>query len=162
MQPFSIILFLILFPLLLALCSLVVRPLSVRRIVAAPANAVIALGSILLLTSVKGENIFFTVENAFIEHLMTAAEVGMGLLVMYLGLGAKRVFIVLLGGAMTALTVVFELVYPSTTHTIHHLFIDRLSIIMALVIGIFSTLIINYAIGYMAEYHEHHKEVKTS
>lgn len=46
MQPFNIMVFLILFPLVLAVASLMTRQLSVRRILAAPANVLIAGGSI--------------------------------------------------------------------------------------------------------------------
>ncbi len=159
MQPLHIMVFLILFPLLLAVASLVVRPLSVRRIVAAPANVLIAGGSILLLASAGSDHLFFNVENPIIEDFILAAEVGMGLLVTYLGLSSKRYFIVLLGAVMTAMTVVSEFISPPAAYEVHHLFIDRFSVIMALLIGILGTLIINYAIGYMAEYHEHHKEV---
>ncbi len=160
MQPFYIIVFLILFPLLLAVASLVLRPLAVRRGVAAPAMWVIAAGSLLLLASTGGDHLFFKVENAILEDFILAAEVGMGLLITYLGLSSKRYFIVLLGAVMTAMTVFFDIIYPPATHAVHHLFIDRFSVLMALVIGVLGTLIINYAIGYMAEYHEHHREVK--
>ncbi len=152
--------FLILFPLLLAVASLVVRQLSLRRIAAAPANALIAGGSVLLLASAGSDHLFFEVESAPIEEFILAAEVGMGLLVMYLGLSSKRYFVLMLGTVMTAMTVVFEIIYPPAARVVNHLFIDRFSVIMALVIGILGPLIINYAVGYMAEYHEHHKEVK--
>jgi ech hydrogenase subunit A len=160
MQPFSIIVFLILFPLLLAVCSLLVRPLSTRRMIATPANLLIAGGTIALLVSAGNEYLFFKVESAIIENLILAAEIGMGLLVAYLGFSAKRYFILALGAVMTSMTVVFEVIIPPSTHAVHPLFIDRFSVIMALLIGILGTLIINYAIGYMTEYHEHHKEVK--
>jgi ech hydrogenase subunit A len=114
---------------------------------------------VLLLVS-GDEPIFFKVESSFVEHFILVAEVGMGLLVTYLGMSSKRYFIVLLGVVMTAMTVVFEFIYPPPANAVHHLFLDRFSVIMALVIGILGALIINYAIGYMAEYHEHHKEVK--
>jgi ech hydrogenase subunit A len=159
-QPFLIIVFLILFPLLLAVASLVVRSLSLRRIVAAPANVLIAGGTILLLASVGNDHLFFKVESVIIENFVLSAEVGMGLLVTYLGLSSKRYFIMLLGALMTAMTVVFEVIFPPASHAANQLFIDRFSVIMALLIGILGTLIINYAIGYMAEYHEHHKDVK--
>lgn len=160
MQPLYIMVFLILFPLALALASLVVRPLSIRRAAAAPANAVIAGGSVLLLISANSGHLFFTVESAFIEHFLTAAELGMGVLVVWLGLKSKRYFVAFLGAVMTAMTVVFEFIYASSGHAVHHLFIDRFSVIMALVIGVLGALIANYAVGYMAEYHEHHREVR--
>ena len=160
MQPLHIIVFLILFPLLLAVASLAVRSFSVGRVAATPANVLIAGGSILLLLLSGSDPIYFTVESSLVEHFILAAEIGMGLLVTYLGLSSKRYFIVFLGAVMTAMTAVFEIIYPPAADAVHHLFIDRLSVIMALLIGILGTLIINYAIGYMEEYHEHHKEVK--
>ncbi|OEU50411.1 MAG: NADH dehydrogenase, partial [Desulfobacterales bacterium S3730MH5] len=45
---------------------------------------------------------------------------------------------------------------PETTHC---LFVDNLSVIMALVIGIVGPLITVYTIGYMEKYHEEHPEV---
>lgn len=160
MQPLYVMIFLILFPLLLAVTGLVVRPLSVRRIVGTPANALIAAGSILLLASTGAEPLFFQVESPIIEHFMLIAEIGFGLLIVYLGLRSRRYFIATLGVAMTVITLLFDVFYPPSAHAEHHLFIDRFSVMMALVIGILGTLIINYAIGYMAEYHEHHREVK--
>jgi ech hydrogenase subunit A len=160
MQPFSIIVFLILFPFFLAVCSLAVRPLSTRRMIAAPANILIAGGSIALLASNGNDHLFFKLESAAIEHLILAAEIGMGLLVAYLGWNAKRYFILALGAVMTSMTLVFEVVFPPAAHAVHPLFVDRFSVIMALLIGILGTLIANYAIGYMAEYHDHHKEVR--
>jgi ech hydrogenase subunit A len=38
--------------------------------------------------------------------------------------------------------------------------VDKFSIIMALIVGIIGSAICLYAIGYIPEYHEHHKEVK--
>ena len=45
---------LILFPLVLAVASLWVNQLSIRRIVAVPANVLIAAGSVLLLFLIQG------------------------------------------------------------------------------------------------------------
>ncbi len=114
----------------------------------------------MLLASTGSEPLFFRVENAPIEGFILAGEVAMGLLITYLGLSSKRYFIALLGAVMTAMTFVSELISPPASHEIRHPFIDRFSVIMALIIGILGTLIISYAVGYMAEYHEHHKEVK--
>jgi ech hydrogenase subunit A len=160
MDALNIVVFLILFPFFLSLASLLVRSISVKHMVAAPANVLIAGGTILLLVSVGSEPIFFKVESSLVDHFILAAEVGMGLLVTYLGLSSKRYFIMLLGGVMTTMTVVLEFICPPAAHEVHQLFVDRFSVIMALVIGILGTLIVSYGIGYMAEYHEHHKEVK--
>ena len=160
MRPLHVMVFLIFFPLLLAVAGLAIRPLSVRRAAAAPANILIAGASVLLLMSTGNEPIFYKVESLFIERLVLVAEIGFGLLIIYLGLRSGRYLTVLLGVVMTMITFLFEVVYPPAAHAVNDLFVDRFSVMMALVIGILGTLIINYAIGYMAEYQEHHKEVK--
>jgi ech hydrogenase subunit A len=160
MQPLPVIVFLILFPLLIAFVSLAVRPLSVRRGIVTPANALIAIASFVLLASTGSDPLFFDVESPFLEGAMLVAEIGMGLLVVYLGLRSRQYLTLLLGAVLTAMTVVFDLLSPAEEHLVRQLFVDRFSVMMALVIGVLGTLIINYAIGYMTEYHEHHKEVK--
>lgn len=160
LTPYGLTAFLILFPLLLALLGLVSRSLSRRRIVAVPANALIAAASVVLLGFTGSEPIFFKVESAFLEHFMLAAEIGFGLLIIYLGINSRRYFITLLGATMTAIALLFEVFYPSSAQVEHHLFVDRFSVMMALVIGILGPLIITYGVGYMAEYHGHHREVK--
>ncbi len=152
--------FLILFPLLLAVALLMIRVLAVRRVLSVPANLLIIAGSVFLVAVSGSEPLFFKVDSPLLEHLMLALEIGFGLLITYLGLEFKRYFTMLLGVVMTAMTFLFEVVYPPAVHAEHQLFIDRLSGIMALVIGILGTLIINYAFGYLTEYHEHHKDVK--
>ena len=160
MQPLHVMVFLIFFPLLLAVSSLIIRPLAVRRTAAAPANILIAGASVLLLVLTGNQPISYKVGSSLIEGFMLVAELGFGVLIVYLGLKSGRYLTVLLGAVMTLLTFFSEVVYPPAAHGEHHLFVDRFSALMALVIGILGTLIINYAIGYMAEYHEHHKEVK--
>lgn len=44
--------------------------------------------------------------------------------------------------------------------TISYLYIDNLSVIMALVIGVVGCLIAVYTVGYMKAYHRHHKDVE--
>jgi ech hydrogenase subunit A len=45
-------------------------------------------------------------------------------------------------------------------HVEHSLFVDKFSIIMALIVGIIGSAICLYSIGYMPEYHHHYPEVK--
>ena len=61
MQPLPIMIFLILFPFLLALVSLIIRPLSARRAVAVPANILIAAGSVALLPLTGTDSVLFQV-----------------------------------------------------------------------------------------------------
>jgi ech hydrogenase subunit A len=159
MSPFYLMIFLILFPLVPALGCLALHRRWLRRLIVTPANVLIVAGSILLLAYTNGGPFFFRIDSPLTEHLMVAGEIGFGLLVTYLGLRSKRYLTMVLGVAMTLVTIVFDLVYP-TAHAANHLFIDRFSVMMALVIGVLGPLILNYAIGYMNEYHHHLRGVK--
>ena len=54
----------------------------------------------------------------------------------------------------------FETAYVHAADMTFPLFIDQLSIIMALIIGIIGCLICVYSLGYMKDFHEHHNEMK--
>ena len=54
----------------------------------------------------------------------------------------------------------FEFTSGSSMQIEQSLFLDKFSIIMALIVCIIGSAICLYAIGYIPEYHEHHKEVK--
>ena len=56
--------------------------------------------------------------------------------------------------------ITFELTIGAHMEIEHSLFVDKFSIIMALIVGIIGSAICLYAIGYIPEYHQHHKEVK--
>lgn len=62
--------------------------------------------------------------------------------------------------AQAGLMAWFEATYGHALEASRNLFIDPFSVIMALIIGIIGSLICVYAIGYMEEFHEHHKEFK--
>jgi len=156
----SIMVFLILFPFLLSLCSLLVRAFAVRRTVAVPANLALIAATLFLLARTPAEPLFFKVESPLVDHLLPVMEIGVGALILYLALRARRPIAALLAAAQLALGLVFEFLYASTAHASHDLFVDRFSILMALIIGVLGTLIANYGVGYMAEYHQHHPEVK--
>ena len=80
--------------------------------------------------------------------------------IVYISLRAKQYLPVLLVVVQSLIMVTFELTAGGTMEIEHSLFVDKFSIIMALIVGIIGSAICLYAIGYLPEYHEHHKEVK--
>ena len=160
MDALPIIVFLILFPFFLSLASLVARTLWVRRAVAVPANLVLVGATLFLLARTPKDPLFFKVEAPLVEHLLSFAEIAVGALILYLALRSRRYLVALLATAQLAMGLVFEFFFAKAAHASHSLFVDRFSILMALIIGILGTLIANYAVGYMAEYHHHYPEVK--
>ena len=87
-------------------------------------------------------------------------EGGMGLYVIYIGLRARRPMIVALMLTQAGLMLWLELAHGSSLEAAQPFFVDKFSIIMALINGVVGGGICLYALGYMREYHEvAHREV---
>lgn len=91
--------------------------------------------------------------------LMFIIEMAIAVFILYLGIKYKNSLVIGLILLQSAMMLYFELVYAHATEIKYTLFIDQFSIIMALIIGIIGSLICIYALGYMKDFHDHHKEI---
>lgn len=160
MQPFHIIGFLILFPFVVSLSSIVITPGIVRRVALAAANLLIAVGSILLLIFTGPDPVFYAIHLPFLDLAAGVGLVALGSLITYLGIGSRRYLTVCLGAILTCVSVIFEFILHVPDDAGHQLFVDRFSVMMALIVGILGPLVTNYAIGYLAEQQNRHPEIK--
>ena len=88
-------------------------------------------------------------------------EIAMSLYIIYVGLRAKHALIVLLALAQAGVMVWFEATAGPHPAATQDLFVDKLSVIMALINGLVGGGICIYALSYMREYHEvAHREVR--
>lgn len=158
----NVLIFLILFPVAIAVLALTLpRGLAIRKVVGALANLVLcAVPVYLLVTTLDREPAYYSVESGLVDIGIPVAELGIAVIVIYLSLRAKRFLPVLLMGAQALVMLLFEVTSAESFHIEHSLFLDKFSVIMALIIGIIGSAICLYALGYMPEYHEHYKEVK--
>ncbi len=102
----------------------------------------------------------FPLNHDWLNFAMMLAEAGMSVYVIYVGLKARRPLIVALMVAQAGLMAWFEWTYGSKLEAAHNLFLDKFSVIMALINGVVGGGICLYALGYMREYHEVvHREV---
>jgi len=91
---------------------------------------------------------------------MTAIEALMGLYILYVGVRARHFLIVALMLAQGAVVGWFEWTAGADADAGLALFVDKFSIVMALINGIVGGGICLYALGYMREYHtEAHRDV---
>jgi len=158
----SALIFLILFPLFIAGLALVL-PLgnALRRTIGVIANIVLAVVPIYLLVTYLNQGpTYFRVESHVVNMFMLAVEVLIAAFIVYISLRAKQYLPVLLVVVQSLIMVIFEFTVGRAMEVEHSLFVDKFSIIMALIVGIIGSAICLYAIGYMSEYHEHHQEVK--
>ncbi len=153
----STIFFLILFPFVVALALLVLKTDAARDIIVKIAAIVIAAASIYLTVkyfSSGGE--YFDFESETINYLMMGIEICLAILIFYLGIKYKKYLASVLVAIQAPIMVWFELSIGHGIHVANNLYVDRLSLIMSLIIGIIGTLITWYALGYMKDFQHHH------
>ncbi len=155
----SWITFLILFPLLPAAALLLVRSVRLQKLIVITASIFIGVASIgLAIYNTQAQ--YFSLSSDLANKLVIAADIFLALVFLYVcrHLPLKRYWIPMLVVVQYGAVFYYELGgrVPEATH---YLFVDNLSIIMALVIGIVGSLIAVYTIGYMQHYHEGHSSV---
>ena len=155
------ILFLILFPLVPAIVLLVFPFTSLRNIVTRVSFACIAAASTYAAyTYFSSPAVFFSLPQHIISRGMFATEALLSAYIFVTGIRHRKYLASVLVTLQFAVTMYFEHAYASSAHVHNTLFIDRFSVIMALIIGIIGGLICVYALGYMKDFHAHHKEMK--
>ena len=101
----------------------------------------------------------FLPETHEINTFILLAEFGLMGLVIYYGFRYKKYYVALLSVLQTGLIGWLELTGQSAEEGAH-IFADRLTVIMSLIVGVVGALICVYAVGYMKDYHNHHTEYK--
>ena len=153
----ELITFVILFPLLLALLLYTIRNDRTRSIIVYVGAATISIASLLLLYTTYGqEAAYFQIHTETFSYLLFIVEILIGAYLLWLSYTHKRWLVSLLVFAQLALITAAD--FGSGTHIEPYLFIDEFSAIMGVIIGVIGSLICVYAVGYMRDWHDHHKE----
>ena len=154
--------FLILFPLIPAILLLVFRSYFVQKWIVLLSSALICIGAIALAARYMGcEGTYLIIESNVADNFITIGEIVLAITFLYVcrNLPIKKYWIPLIVIIQYAPVIFYEIAgeIPKTTR---YIYIDDLSVIMALVIGIVGTLIAVYTVPYMKLYHEEHPEFK--
>ncbi len=155
------LLFLILFPILVACLLLFVKRTTLRyAVVALSALAIGGASAYLLIRYASGGAVYFAASSEAADLAMVAIEMALALFIIYMGAKFRNYLAIALAVVQAALIVYLETSFTGSLHAANNLFIDQFSIIMALIIGIIGSLIAVYAVRYMETYHHHHPEVR--
>jgi len=155
------VLFLILFPIVVALLLLILPQPAVRKGIVVLSTIILTVASVNLTVQYFNTGaVFFNLDNQYIDLGIFAIEVILAVIVIGISLKYKQYLAGLLMLTSAAIMIWFEGSYGEEIQTSSNLFVDNLSLIMTLIIGIISSLIAIFAVGYMKDYHHHHKEVK--
>lgn len=153
--------FLILFPLVVAGLLMVVRQNKARNIIICVGSAVIAAASIALVAANLGTpGLFFYFDSDAVSLLSFILDCVIGVVIICYGVKYRNWLSVVLALVMIISSVVLEVVFLHDAVCTRGLYLDSLSLIMTLIIGIIGTGICVYAIGYMEDHYDHNKDQK--
>ena len=127
-----------------------------RNVIVVVAALVIAIGSVVLAVQYLGAPwIGFEFESPIVDYICTAIGVVIAAVVIGFGVKYKNYLAVVLAAIQVAGSLVFELFFAHGASAHVGLYIDSLSIIMALIIGVIGSGICVYALGYMIDFQKH-------
>ena len=153
------ILFLVIFPLIVGLALLVLKTDAGRDVVVTVASVVIAAASIFLCIQYFGKGeIFFDFKNDKIDYGMVVIEACLAVVIIVLGIKYKKYLASVLVAIQAPLIIWFELTRGHKIDVGSNIYLDNLSLVMVLIIGIIGTMICVYAIPYMKDFQSHHPE----
>jgi ech hydrogenase subunit A len=151
----TLVLALILVPFAAGLILLCLRPDAPRKVVVWATILAVGCGTVALsLAPTPVDLTHLPVNVHWVNLAMLIVELAMSLFILYVGVRAKHPLIVLLTLAQAGLMTWFELAQGSHVEAGQSLFVDKFSVIMALINGLVGGGICLYALGYMREYHE--------
>jgi ech hydrogenase subunit A len=160
-QFVQLLVFLILFPLVTALFMFIARKETERTWIVKLSAIILAAVTIWLLITTFDKGTLFSngVPAEPVGLVMFILEMLIAVFILYLGIRHRKYHVVALILVQTVMMLYFELTYAHSAEVSSNLFIDELSNIMALIIGIIGSLICVYSLGYMKFFHEHHPEM---
>ncbi|MCX7031833.1 MAG: proton-conducting transporter membrane subunit [Spirochaetes bacterium] len=152
---------LICFPLLAAIILLAVRGEAARSVIVIVASIAIAGGAIsLVVTHFPLERGAFPIPSEYSNAGLLALELALAACFFACGIRGRRPFVCLLATLQASGSIVLEALFSDRIGFEHALSADKLSVIMALIVGVVGGLIAVYSLGYLRSYHEHHREFR--
>jgi len=156
----SAVILLIAVPWLAGLLLMGIRSERLRRGVVIGTVLFAAVGSVNLALRLFQTGEVFQVDSHWVNWMMLALEAGLAAYLLRVGWKHRHPVIVAVALSQTALMAWFELSHGTGLRVGQNLFVDKFSILMALINGVVGGLICIYALGYMREFHEkHHPEI---
>lgn len=154
--------FLICFPLVIAVLMFFIRVNRVRNIIAYISAVIIMIGVVVLTGQwIYGgrQTVGLYYDTWVVDKIILSGQVVLCCFITFLCFKYKKYLISLLSIIPTGITVYIETSGMPIEET-NHIYLDRLSLLMCLIIGIIGGLIVIYAVGYMHGYHHHHTEFR--
>jgi ech hydrogenase subunit A len=150
----------LLFPLAAALAIFLVKNDAARSMLVRVSAAITALLTLVVVGIFFKDGIRLSCPIEEIDLIILAVEVMIAAYIITLGIRSKKYVISIFSFLQTVAMLVFEFGFKEEITVQTAIIFDKLTAIMILVIGLVGSLICIYAVGYMKDYHNHHKEYK--
>ncbi len=146
--------FLVLFPIIVAGLLLVIRQNTARNIIVCVAAAIIGIGSIAIVALNLGTSgQYFYFQSDIVDYVCLGVSVLIGITIICYAVKYKNPLALILAIIQLAGTLVFEFGFAHDATCLRALYLDSLSLIMVLIIGIVGSGICVYSIGYMHDFY---------
>ncbi len=158
-HPVHLIAFLIGFPLLVALLLLILRAEKARDVLVWVAGIAIAVASVALAVQYFGcQWTPLTFSSLLVDNIALGVGTIIALVVIGYGAKYKNIPAIVLGAIQLVSDLIFEFNFAHQMEVPVGLYIDSLSVIMALIIGVIGSGICIYGLGYMKDFQAHEPE----
>ena len=152
----EMIVFLIVFPLIVAALLFVVRQDAARNVIVYAGAGVIALASIAVaLLNLGAPMTLIPFQSHAIDLICLGVSCVIAAIILAFAFKYRNVVAAVLAVVQILLALVFEFVFAPQVEVIDGLYLDSLSLLMALIIGVVGTGICVYALGYMKDFQAH-------
>ncbi len=155
----EMLLFLMAFPALIALLLVVIRNNSARNVLVVGGAAVTAAASVILAcTNLGTPLVLFDCSSAVADATCTAVSCICVFVVLAYAVKYRNVLAGVLGIVQLALVLYVEFAHAHEMEVTQGLYLDSLTLMMVLIIGVIGSGICIYAIGYMQDFQDHEPE----
>ena len=153
---------LVCFPVLIGMLLCISKKELIQKILVYISSSIIVITALIL----AAQNFFAPSKHAFafdtewVNAIMLIIEAMISVYLVYLGIRRRRYYVSFLSTIQLIMILWLDLSGKTKLGMEYHIYIDKLSIILSTIIAVVGCLICIYAVGYMKEYHKHHKEVE--
>ncbi len=145
---------LVLFPIIAAGLLLIIRQNTARNIIVCASAAIIGIASIVIVAmnlGTTGQYYYF--QSVIVDYVCLGVSVLIGVTIICYAIKYKKVLALVLAVIQLAGALVFEFGFAHNATCYRALYLDSLSLIMVLIIGIVGSGICVYSIGYMHDFY---------
>ena len=146
--------FLIVFPIAIAALLFIIRHDVIRNVIVCAGAGVIGIASIAItVTNLGTQGQYFSFQSALVDYLCIGISVLISVVIIAYAIRYRNVLALVLALVQLIATLVFEFVFAHDVSCTQAIYLDSLSLIMVLVIGIIGSGICVYSIGYMHDFY---------